>query len=28
VVVPKHVGQSEDPRKLAVAVDWVEFMKQ
>ncbi len=28
VVVPKEVGQSEDPRKLAVAVDWVEFRKQ
>ncbi len=28
VVVPKEVGQSEDPRKLAVAVDWVEFGKQ
>jgi len=28
VIVPKDVGQSEDPRKLAVAVDWVEFHKQ
>ncbi|MEP6985218.1 MAG: hypothetical protein ABI970_06460, partial [Chloroflexota bacterium] len=28
VVVPKDVGQSDDPRKLAVAVDWVEFRKQ
>ncbi len=28
VIVPKNVGQSEDPRKLAVAVDWVEFRKQ
>ncbi len=28
VIVPKEVGQSEDPRKLAIAVDWVEFKKQ
>ncbi len=28
VVVPKDIGQSDDPRKLAVAVDWVEFQKQ
>jgi hypothetical protein len=28
VIVPKEVGQSDDPRKLAVAVDWVEFTKQ
>ena len=28
VVVPKNVGQSDDPRKLAVAVDWVDFHKQ
>jgi hypothetical protein len=28
VVVPKDVGQGTDPRKLAVAVDWVEFQKQ
>jgi hypothetical protein len=25
VIVPKDVGQSDDPRKLAVAVDWVKF---
>jgi len=25
VVVPKDVGQGGDERKLAVAVDWVEF---
>jgi hypothetical protein len=28
VVVPKAVGQSEDPRKLAVAVDWIKFVQQ
>ncbi len=28
VIVPKEVGQSEDPRKLAVAVDWVAFTLQ
>jgi hypothetical protein len=28
VIVPKDVGQSDDPRKLSVAVDWVEFRKQ
>lgn len=28
VIVPKEVGQSDDPRKLAVAVDWVEFKPQ
>jgi hypothetical protein len=25
VTVPKDIGQSDDPRKLAVAVDWVRF---
>ncbi|MEZ4670934.1 MAG: hypothetical protein R3E39_23775 [Anaerolineae bacterium] len=27
VIVPKEVGQSADERKLAVAVDWVEFRR-
>ena len=26
-VVPKDVGQSGDGRRLAVAVDWVEFVR-
>lgn len=28
VIVPNEVGQSADPRKLAVAVDWVAFTRQ
>lgn len=28
VVVPQEIGQSADPRKLAVAVDWLEFRRQ
>ncbi|MCA0456030.1 MAG: hypothetical protein LCI00_18780 [Chloroflexi bacterium] len=28
VIVPQEIGQSEDPRKLAVAVDSVEFIPQ
>lgn len=27
VIVPKDVGQSDDPRKLALAVDWVKFTR-
>ncbi len=25
VIVPRDIGQSDDPRKLAIAVDWVRF---
>ncbi len=28
VIVPVEVGQSDDPRKLAVAVDWIDFTPQ
>jgi hypothetical protein len=27
VIVPKEVGQSEDERKLAIAVDWIQFRR-
>jgi len=27
VIVPKEVGQSEDERKLAIAVDWIQFKR-
>jgi len=26
-IVPAEVGQSADPRKLAIAVDWVRFQQ-
>jgi hypothetical protein len=25
VIVPNEIGQSADPRKLAIAVDWIRF---
>ncbi len=28
VIVPRDIGQSDDPRKLALAVDWIEFRQQ
>jgi hypothetical protein len=27
VIIPKEVGQSEDERKLAIAVDWIQFKR-